>query len=142
MRLLLHSLPGTQRKSRDLHRIQQHKRTAHTLAVFTTCSVCNTHKDQGGFYNPSKPTSPVLSPLLLSGEGRVEAQLTIGEGINWFSCHIQCCQTGTFGLSGSPALQSCFQGRRPITDHSQGLSLHWGHLAALGLGLVRVRLGN
>lgn len=154
MRLLLHNLPRTQRRETCTTLNQPSRRENISIPdcfnrlqspLFQLCFVYKALTSQEGVCNPTKTNNPMSYPLLLfqkSLAAEDRAQLTVCEGINWFSCNIQCCQTGALRLCGSPALQGCFQGRRPVTNNSQWFSLHRCHLASLRLGLIRVRLWN
>lgn len=68
--------------------------------------------------------------------------LTICECVEGFAGDVQSCEGRALGLGGPPAGQSGLQGRRPVTDHSEGLPLHRDDLTSLWLGGVGVRLGH
>lgn len=68
--------------------------------------------------------------------------LTICECIEGFAGDIQSSESRALGLRGPPAGQGSLQGRRPVTDHSEGLALHRDDLTSLWLRGVGVRLGH
>lgn len=67
---------------------------------------------------------------------------TICECVEGFPCDIQSSEGRALGLGGAPAGQGSLQGRRPITDHSEGLPLHRDDLTSFWLRRVGVRLGH
>lgn len=67
---------------------------------------------------------------------------TICECVEGFASDVQGSQGWALGLSGPPAGQCSLQGWGPVTDHPQGLPLHWDDLTALRLRGVGVWLGH
>lgn len=67
--------------------------------------------------------------------------LTICECVEGFAGDIQSSESRALGLRGPPAGQGSLQGRRPVTDHAEGLALHRNDLTSLWLRGVGVRLG-
>lgn len=68
--------------------------------------------------------------------------LTICECVEGFASDVQSSEGRALGLGGPPTCQGSLQGRRPVTDHSKGLPLHWDDLTSLWLRGVGVRLGH
>lgn len=69
-------------------------------------------------------------------------QLTVCECVKGFSSDIQSSEGRALGLGGPPAGQGSLQSRRPVTDDTERLPLHWDDLTPLRLRCVGVWLGN